>query len=56
MFKLIVLIPFILSLLWFGYLTVKGYSLADGKQGFKYILVISLVIAIFFTVMYFITH
>ncbi|GGF75236.1 hypothetical protein [Alteromonas lipolytica] len=56
MFKLIVLIPLLLSLVWFFYLTYKGYSLADGKQGFQYILVISSVIAVFFTIMYFVTH
>ena len=53
MLKIIVLIPLILSVLWFGYLKANNYSVADGKQGFKYILVISSVIAVFFTFMYF---
>ena len=56
MLKIIVLIPLILSVLGFGYLTVNNYSVADGKQGFKYILVISSVIAVFFTFMYLVTH
>lgn len=56
MFKIIVLIPLIMSLLWFAYLKLNGYSLADGKQGFKYILIISSVIAVFFTLMYWITQ
>ena len=55
MLKIIVLIPLILSVLWFGYLKANNYSVADGKQGFKYILVISSVIAVFFTFMYFVT-
>ncbi|NVK54651.1 MAG: hypothetical protein HWE26_03460 [Alteromonadaceae bacterium] len=56
MLKIIVLIPLILSLIWFGYLTINNYSVADGKQGFKYILYFSLVIAAFFTLMYWLTH
>ncbi|MDC8832724.1 hypothetical protein [Alteromonas gilva] len=56
MIKIIVLIPLILSLIWFGYLTINNYSVADGKQGFKYILLFSCVIAAFFTLMYWLTH
>ncbi|MGK0502641.1 MAG: hypothetical protein ACJARF_001405 [Alteromonadaceae bacterium] len=54
--KIIVLIPLILSLLWFGYLRVNSYSLAQGKQGFTYILVLSSVIAVFYALMLFLTH
>jgi len=54
--KIIVLIPLILSLLWFGYLRVNSYSLAQGKQGFTYILVLSSVIAAFYALMLFLTH
>ncbi|WP_218311900.1 hypothetical protein [Alteromonas antoniana] len=56
MLKIIVLIPLVLSLLWFGYLKSNGYSLGQGKQGFTYILVISLVIAGFYTLMLYLTH
>ncbi|MEQ3638512.1 MAG: hypothetical protein ABNH03_02040 [Alteromonas sp.] len=56
MIKIIVLIPLILSLLWFGYLQANKYSLEQGKQGFLYILVLSGVIALFYTVMIFLTH
>ncbi|GGW86249.1 hypothetical protein [Alteromonas halophila] len=56
MIKIIVLIPLILSLLWFGYLKLQGYSIAQGKQGFAYILVLSLVIAAFYSLMLFVTH
>ncbi|MEW9798724.1 hypothetical protein [Alteromonas sp. CYL-A6] len=56
MIKIIVLIPLILCLLWFGYLQMKGYSLAQGKQGFTYILVLSVVIGAFYSLMLFLTH
>jgi len=54
--KIIVLVPLILSLLWFGYLRMNDYSLAQGKQGFTYILVLSCVIAGFYSLMLFLTH
>jgi len=54
--KIIVLVPLILSLLWFGYLKTNGYTLSQGKQGFTYILVLSSVIALFYTLMLFLTH
>ncbi|AGP78634.1 succinyl-diaminopimelate desuccinylase [Alteromonas mediterranea 615] len=53
MLKIIVLIPLILSLLWFGYLQTKNYTLEQGKQGFLYIFVLSGVIAAFYTLMLF---
>lgn len=56
MLKIIVLIPLLLSLLWFAYLKANQWSLAQGKQGFLYILVFSAVIAIFYTVMMLLTH
>lgn len=56
MLKIIVLIPLLLSLLWFGYLRANNYSLAQGKQGFTYILVLSCVIAAFYSLMLFLTH
>tara|TARA_B100002049_G_scaffold103579_1_gene76453 strand:+ start:101 stop:310 length:210 start_codon:yes stop_codon:yes gene_type:complete len=56
MLKIIVLIPLLLSVLWVGYLKVSGYSLAQGKQGFTYIFVVSLIIALFYTAMLYLTH
>ena len=56
MLKIIVLLPLVLSLIWVGYLKINQYSLADGKQGFKYIFIFSSVIALFFTFMYFVTQ
>tara|TARA_Y100001937_G_scaffold56469_1_gene77601 strand:- start:20 stop:337 length:318 start_codon:yes stop_codon:yes gene_type:complete len=54
--KIIVLIPLILSLLWFGYLQANKYTLEQGKQGFLYIFVLSGVIAAFYTLMLFLTR
>jgi len=54
--KIIVLIPLLLSLLWFAYLKANKWTLAQGKQGFIYILVLSAVIAAFYTLMMFLTH
>ncbi|WP_170145509.1 hypothetical protein [Salinimonas sediminis] len=56
MLKIIVLIPLILSTLWFAYLRVNGFSMAQGKQGFAYILVASATIALFYSLMMFLTH
>jgi hypothetical protein len=41
MFKFLFLIPLVLMLLWTAYLKQNNYSLAQGKQGFMYIGVIS---------------
>jgi len=54
--KIIVLIPLFLSLLWFGYLQANKFTIAQGKQGFLYIFVLSGVIAAFYTLMLFLTH
>lgn len=56
MLKIIILIPLILSLIWLGYLKASGYSIAQGKQGFTYIFVISLAIALFYSAMLYLTH
>lgn len=55
MIRLLFLIPLVLCLLWLIYLTGNGYRVRDGKQGFLYILVISSVIAAFYTLMWWIT-
>lgn len=56
MLRIIILIPLLLSILWFFYLQVRGYSLEQGKQGFLYILVFSMVIAVFYSFMLWVTH
>lgn len=55
MIRLLFLIPLVLCLVWMIYLTYRGYRIRDGKQGFIYILVISSVIAAFYTLMWFVT-
>lgn len=55
MIRLLFLIPLVLCLVWMIYLTFNGHRIRDGKQGFIYILVISSVIAAFYTLMWFVT-
>lgn len=52
MIRLLFLIPVVLCLLWMIYLTANGHRIRDGKQGFVYILVVSAVIAAFYTLMW----
>ena len=54
--RLLFLIPLVLCTLWVVYLKSKGYTLAQGKQGFQYILIISAVIAAAYTFLYFVTQ
>jgi hypothetical protein len=48
-FKFLFLIPVVLCLLWFAYLNARGHTLAQGKQGFLYIIIVSFVVLAFFT-------
>ncbi|WP_371195817.1 hypothetical protein [Glaciecola sp. SC05] len=50
MFKFLFLIPVVLCVLWYAYLNMRGYSVAQGKQGFTYIIVVSTVVLLFFTI------
>ncbi|GGD66510.1 hypothetical protein [Lacimicrobium alkaliphilum] len=56
MLRLLFLIPAVLCLLWYLYLRNQGYSLAQGKQGFIYILLFSAVIGAFYALMLWLTH
>lgn len=56
MLRIIILIPLLLLVLWFIYLKLNKFSFEQGKQGFVYILVISSVIALFYSGMLFLTH
>lgn len=53
---LVTLLPLILCLLWFAYLQYNGWTLAQGMQGFMYILGFSSVLAVFLTAMLFLTN
>lgn len=55
MIRLLFLIPLVLCLVWSIYLTMNGYRLRDGKQGYIYILIGSLIIALFYTLMWWLT-
>ena len=56
MIRLLFIIPLVLSLVWVMYLRANDYSLKQGKQGFLYIFIFSGVIAVFYTVMIFLTQ
>ncbi|BDY03936.1 hypothetical protein [Ferrimonas sp. YFM] len=45
------LLPIILSLLWYLYLTMNGYSLKQGQKGFYWIFGLSLGLIGFFALM-----
>ena len=51
MLKFLFLIPVVLCLVWILYLKQREYKLAQGKQGFIYIFVVSATIAIAFALM-----
>jgi len=53
--RLLFLLPLVLSLLWFVYLRLRGFSIRQGKQGFIYILAFSAIIAAFYTIMLWLT-
>jgi len=53
--KLLFLLPLGLCLIWFFYLRIRGYGLLEGKQGFIYILIFSVIITVFYTLMMWLT-
>ena len=55
MIRFMFVIPLVLSLLWLVYLKVHGWTLKQGQKGFIYIVVVSAVIAVFYTVMMWLT-
>lgn len=56
MVRLLFLIPLLLCFAWAFYLNTRGFSMRQGKQGFVFILVISGVIATFYTLMWWLTN
>lgn len=55
MIRLLFMIPLVLCLAWILYLKANNYSLKQGKQGFLYILILSAVIALVYTVLMYLT-
>ena len=55
MIRFIFIIPLVLSLLWIVYLKMHGWTLKQGQKGFIYSAIISTVIALFYTVMMWLT-
>ncbi|EGN74353.1 hypothetical protein A28LD_2139 [Idiomarina sp. A28L] len=56
MIRFLFLIPLLLCVIWTLYLQMRGHRIRDGKQGYIYIIVISAVIAAFYTVMLWLTN
>lgn len=56
MIRLLFMIPLVLCLLWTIFLQLNGYQLRDGVQGYKYILILSAIIAAFYTLMWWLTN
>ena len=55
MIRFMFIIPLVLSLLWLVYLKAHGWTLKQGQKVFIYIVVVSAVIAVFYTVMMWLT-
>ncbi|WP_417656909.1 hypothetical protein [Pseudidiomarina aestuarii] len=55
MTRFLFLIPLVLSVLWFVYLRVNGWTLRQGLRGFIYILIFSSFVAIVYTLLLWLT-
>lgn len=55
MTRFLFLIPLVLSVLWFIYLRVKGWTLRQGLRGFIYILIFSSFVALVYTLLLWLT-
>lgn len=55
MTRFLFLIPLILSVAWFVYLRLHGWTLRQGLKGFIYIAAFSAFIAVFYTLMLWLT-
>ncbi|WP_198677148.1 hypothetical protein [Aliidiomarina iranensis] len=56
MIRFLFLIPLLLCVIWTLYLQMRGFRIRDGKQGYIYIIVVSAVIAAFYTIMLWLTN
>ncbi|WP_417664879.1 hypothetical protein [Pseudidiomarina sp.] len=55
MTRFLFLIPLILSVLWFVYLRLNGWSMRQGLKGFIYIAAFSVFVAVAYTVLLWLT-
>ena len=55
MIRFLFLIPLLLSLGWLLYLQLNGYTVKQGLKGFVYIAIFSAVIAVFYTLLMWLT-
>lgn len=55
MIRFLFLIPLVLSVVWIAYLMIKGWTLRQGLQGFIYIAIVSTAIALFYTLLLWLT-
>ncbi|MGM0480972.1 MAG: hypothetical protein ACQEQZ_03450 [Pseudomonadota bacterium] len=55
MIRFLFLIPLVLSLFWLAYLNINGWTIKQGQKGFLYIAIFSAAIAIFYTLLMFLT-
>jgi hypothetical protein len=56
MIKFFFLIPTLLCIGWFLYLQQNNWTIEEGKKGFIYIIGLSLVVIIFYSLMYLLNH
>ena len=50
------LIPLLLCIGWWFYLRKNGWTIEQGKKGFFYIIGLTVVVILFYAVMYFVNH
>lgn len=55
MTRFLFLIPLLLSVVWFVYLRLNGWTLRQGLKGFIYIAIFSSVLAVIYTILLWLT-
>lgn len=55
MIRFIFLLPLVLSVVWLAYLMINGWTIKQGLKGFGYIAVFSAIIAVFYSLMMWVT-
>jgi hypothetical protein len=56
MLRLLFLLPLVLCLIWYSYLSANNWTVAQGKKGFIYIMAFSGSVAAFFLLMLLVTN